>query len=590
MTDTDPIMRDDKAGGSDAGSEYARAAAHLDAVLARAELWPALAADRASLGAGIEAMRRMQSDLNGSLWMLLLGGTGVGKSTLMNALAGREIAPTSVVRPTTMRTTFYAHRDADLSPLSHVPPGAGELTSHEIEALRDKVVVDPPDFDSSVAANRKRLMPLLEASDLVITVVDREKYHDEELFKLLSRYRGEKSFIFIVNKLDRGLPDEVVDDLRKCLLSAGIETPRILKLSARVAFAHRRAGEGGGGEPGEFDELERIIQTELDAVRIREIKDVNLAGVASHLLDAFDRRIGADAPERIDAWLASCRRLGAETTDRLRRRFSSTVLEGSASGGGDALGAYLRSLQLLSFSGIFGLFMAASERLAAVLGRGWSQPVDEFEARALAQGRFRSVDEGSVEVEVSRAAAEAAAGLGEASLASDEARSHLASERTGLDARAVIEAGARGAGDALSALTAAARAAKWHNARNLLHNLLPTILVLAIPAYAGFALAAPFVGVERLLILGSIADGATLGIMLTLASCFGHSLLVQRGIRRGVSRALSEIEKGMGASVGQCLEERLVAPCERLARTARETLSRLDAARSCVESSTREEA
>ena len=52
-------------GDGDPGSEYVRAATHLSAVLARAELWPALAADRASLSSGIDAMRRMQSDLNG---------------------------------------------------------------------------------------------------------------------------------------------------------------------------------------------------------------------------------------------------------------------------------------------------------------------------------------------------------------------------------------------------------------------------------------------------------------------------------------------------------------------------------------------
>ena len=46
----------------------------------------------------------------------LLGGTGVGKSTLMNALAGSEVASTSHRRPHTDQVLLYRHLEANPLP------------------------------------------------------------------------------------------------------------------------------------------------------------------------------------------------------------------------------------------------------------------------------------------------------------------------------------------------------------------------------------------------------------------------------------------------------------------------------------------
>src|SRR4051794_39262335 len=43
------------------------------------------------------------------LVVMLMGGTGVGKSTLLNALAGRPIAASSFTRPTTRDPVVYFH-------------------------------------------------------------------------------------------------------------------------------------------------------------------------------------------------------------------------------------------------------------------------------------------------------------------------------------------------------------------------------------------------------------------------------------------------------------------------------------------------
>jgi len=46
------------------------------------------------------------------LWVVFLGGTGTGKSTLFNALLGSELSQTGVERPKTRGPILYAHRRA----------------------------------------------------------------------------------------------------------------------------------------------------------------------------------------------------------------------------------------------------------------------------------------------------------------------------------------------------------------------------------------------------------------------------------------------------------------------------------------------
>jgi len=51
------------------------------------------------------------------LWVVFLGGTGTGKSTIFNALCGKHLSETGVERPKTSGPIVYAHQDGSITGL-----------------------------------------------------------------------------------------------------------------------------------------------------------------------------------------------------------------------------------------------------------------------------------------------------------------------------------------------------------------------------------------------------------------------------------------------------------------------------------------
>ena len=120
----------------------------IKSVLAGSRLLSVSEEEQRSLRAEVEDLDHKLSGIQGEFLVAgFLGGTGVGKSTLMNAMAGSEIASTSHRRPHTDRILIYRHRAAGPLPsltLSEIPWQEGIL--HDGDAVRQILLCDLPDL------------------------------------------------------------------------------------------------------------------------------------------------------------------------------------------------------------------------------------------------------------------------------------------------------------------------------------------------------------------------------------------------------------------------------------------------------------
>ncbi len=162
----------------------------------------------------IPRLRRIDAPLLG----VVGGSTGAGKSTLVNSLVRTPVSRTGVLRPTT-RSPLLVSNPADTAWFAQavlLPELARSSRSAErvlqlvnAPALhRGIALLDAPDIDSVVAANRELAAQLMAAGDLWLFVTTAARYADAVPWRLLRAARDRGTAVAIV--LDR-VPPEAVD-------------------------------------------------------------------------------------------------------------------------------------------------------------------------------------------------------------------------------------------------------------------------------------------------------------------------------------------------------------------------------------------
>ncbi len=168
---------------------------------------------------------------NGSrpLIVAFMGGTGVGKSSLLNRLAGKAIARAGVERPTSREVTLYHHHSVAIKHLpEHLPLAQIKTAEHDNESRKHVIWIDMPDFDSTEQSNKHQVLEWLPHIDVLIYVVSPERYRDEKAWRLLLAEGGKHAWLFVLNQWDRGQTEQY-EDFKQQLHKAGFADPVIFK-------------------------------------------------------------------------------------------------------------------------------------------------------------------------------------------------------------------------------------------------------------------------------------------------------------------------------------------------------------------------
>lgn len=274
----------------------------------------------------------------------LVGSTGSGKSSLLNALIGVEVARAGVTRPTTSVTQAVtvgegAESLLDLIGVSRrhhlraaveLPDSIPAQGAHGPDADRTVpgglVLLDLPDFDSVTVAHRLEVDRLITLVDLLVWVTDPQKYADESLHEgYLRRLTTHADVMRVVlNKVDTVPPGQVaalLADLSGLLAEDGLPTLVPIPTSTRT--------------PEGVDALRAVL---AEAVGARQAA-----------LDRIDADLRQQARDLADL-------AGSDAVADLPRQLESTVAEGLAGAAGVERIAAL---------------VAAQQRRDAALATGW---------------------------------------------------------------------------------------------------------------------------------------------------------------------------------------------------------------------------
>lgn len=238
-------------------------------------------ADIAPLRHTIRTLRIRLGYPEGVVVAALAGGTGSGKSSILNSVAGEVVAEVGGVRPTTQAP-------AAIVPEEHAESLAGlleEIGVDDVTTFGGSVcLIDLPDYDSVEVNHRATVDGVLPMVDVVIWVADPEKYRDARFHHdYLQRFRSHADrFLFVLNQTDRLPPDEVgkvVEDFETALAEDGLQEASVLAMSALPP-----SGPAVG-----VDSLESALIDLED----REVSTMKLATDLSEMASELASRLGS---------------------------------------------------------------------------------------------------------------------------------------------------------------------------------------------------------------------------------------------------------------------------------------------------------
>ncbi|HSK27428.1 MAG TPA: GTP-binding protein [Jiangellales bacterium] len=480
----------------------------------------------------------------------LAGATGSGKSSLFNEITGIDLARVGVRRPTTAEPLACVWGAEGAGPLldwlgiprRHQVSRESALDPVAHDKLHGLVLLDLPDHDSTTVAHRMEVDRLVGMVDLLVWVVDPQKYADAVLHERYLRPLAEHAAVTVVvlNQVDRIAPEDrarCASDLRRLLEADGLGQVEVLPVSART-------GEG-------LDGLTKVVE--------RTVQDRRAA---------YDRLL-ADAVTAGRRLLAASDGEAAGVGDRERRRLVAGL---SGAAGVDAVVA------AVSHSYAMRARQAAGWPVTRWLGRFRPDPV-----RRLRLDRGGAVDAALVRTSLPQATPVARAQADSAVRALGDAASMGAPPAWVEPIRAAARDASGALPDALDQAVAGtdldvdSRPA-WWGLLGALQSLVLGVLVVGLLWLVAYGVTGwlllpqpPVPEWGRLPVPTALLVGGLFGgLALSLAARVAASV----GARRRGARARRRLEAAVGVAADRVVLAPVAAEVERL-RTCREAARRV---------------
>ena len=303
--------------------------AHVDDLMSQLSAWSDQTSSWDPAQHGKSLVRRLlqrieplRARVEAPLVVATFGGTGVGKSSLVNALVGDDVSTAGRQRPTTTQPIVLAHPQTDLSTYA-LPLSELRVVTRDIPLLRDIVLIDCPDPDTtegeSAESNLARLHRLLPFCDVLLYVSTQQKYRSARVTDELLQAASGCRLVFVQTHAD--LDEDIRDDWRQ-QLSARYSVNDLFFVDSRRAMQEQRSGIR---PTGEFGRLIDLLFRELSAAQRVRIRRANLLGLVHDVVQrARDALVENSGPvEKLNTALAEQRH---RSTERMAARLQAELL------------------------------------------------------------------------------------------------------------------------------------------------------------------------------------------------------------------------------------------------------------------------
>ncbi len=240
----------------------------------------------------VERVTTLRIRLESPIVVATFGGTGTGKSTLVNALVGQEVSQSGRQRPTTTMPILLVHPDFEVNALG-LDLNQFQIKKIDTPMLRDLVIIDCPDPDTSEGAdsgsNLARLRAILPHCDVLLYVSTQQKYRSARISEELADAAAGCRLVFVQTHADQD--SDIRDDWKQNLAPA-YQVPDMFFVDSRRAMLEQAQGQRTSGD---FGRLIDLLTNQLGASRRVAIRRANLIDLLEEALTLcrvdYDKRL-----------------------------------------------------------------------------------------------------------------------------------------------------------------------------------------------------------------------------------------------------------------------------------------------------------